>query len=61
MNFFAGLQISKFSNYCRLPSEFSSKFQSSMTIFHHMLTREGRVLAIGSTQPSPFTLIVHTI
>jgi hypothetical protein len=27
-------------------SDFSSKFQSSMTIFHHkLLTREGRILA----------------
>ena len=33
-------------NYCPLRSNFSSKFQSSMTTFHHkLLTREGRVLA----------------
>ena len=37
-------------NYCCLPSDFPSKFQSPMTIFHHKLrTREGRVLATGYT------------
>ena len=33
-------------NYCHLPSDFPSKSQSSMTIFHHkLMAREGRVLA----------------
>ena len=40
-------------NYCHLSSDFSSKFQSYMTIFHHkLLTRGGRVLANGWTHPS---------
>ena len=35
-------------NYCHLPSDFSSKFQSSRTIFHHkLLTRDDIVLANG--------------
>ena len=35
-------------NYCHLPSDFLSKFQSSMTIFHYKLvTREGRVSTNG--------------
>ena len=37
-----------FTEYCCLPSDFSFKFQSSMTIFHHKLpTRGGRILANG--------------
>ena len=33
-------------NYRHLPSNFSTKLQSSMTIFHHkLLTREGRGLS----------------
>ena len=33
---------------CHLPSDFSSKFQVSMTMFHQELVRrEGRVLANG--------------
>ena len=35
-------------NYYHLPSDSSSKFQSSVTIFHHkVLRREGRVLDNG--------------
>ena len=35
-----------YCNYCHLPSDFSSKLQLLMTIFHHkLLTREGRILA----------------
>ena len=35
-------------NYRVLLSDLSSKFQSSMTMYHHkLLTREGRVLANG--------------
>ena len=34
--------------YCRLLNDSPSKFQSFLTIFHHMLmTREGRVFAHG--------------
>ena len=41
-------------NYCHLPSKFLSKFQSSVTIFHHkLLRREGRD---GWTHP-PFTTV----
>ena len=40
--------------------DFSSKLQSSMTIFHHkLLTREGRVTANGWTHPSSMTVFVH--
>ena len=47
-------------NYYHLPSDFSSKFQSSMTMFYHkLLTREGRVLANGWTHPSSMTIFVH--
>ena len=47
-------------NYYHLPSDFSSNFQSSMTIFHRkLLTREGRVLANGWTLPSSMTIFVH--
>ena len=45
--------------YCHLLSDFSSKFQSSVTIFHHkLLTRGGRVLANGWTHPSSMTMFV---
>ena len=38
----------------------SSKFQSSMTIFHHeLLMIEGRVLANSQTHPSYVTLFAH--
>ena len=53
---FGGVIDTQCCNYCHLPSDFSSKFQSSMTIFHHkLMTREGRVLANGCTPPS----IIH--
>ena len=46
--FFWGIMELKCCNYCHLSRDFASKFQSSMTIFHHkLLTREGRVLAHG--------------
>jgi hypothetical protein len=45
---FWGIIDSQCCNYYHLPSDFSSKFQSFMTIFHHkLLTREVRVLANG--------------
>ena len=44
-------------NYCHLLGKCSSKFQSSMTIFHHKLrTREGRVLTNGWTHLSSMTI-----
>jgi hypothetical protein len=48
-------------NYCYLPSDFSSKFLSSMTIFHHkLLTSGGRALANGYHHPSSFMRVfVH--
>ena len=59
-NFFGGVIDLQCCNYCRIPSDFSSKFQSSMTILHHkMLTREGRVLANGWTHPSSMIVFVH--
>ena len=49
--------------YCKnyhLPSNFSSIFQSSMTIFiHKLLTREGMVLANKWTHPSSTTIFVN--
>ena len=46
-------------NYCHLPNDFSSKFQASMTIFHHeLLTREGRVSTDGLTHPSSMTIFI---
>ena len=45
---FSGIIDLQCCNYCHLPSDFSFKFQSSMTIFHpKLLTREGWVLANG--------------
>ena len=45
---FWGITDLQCCNYCHLPSNFSSKLQSSMTIFHHkLLTREVRVLVNG--------------
>ena len=50
----------QWSNWCHLPSDFSSNFQSSLTIFcHKLLTREGRVLANGWTHSSSMTIFVH--
>ena len=58
--FFGGIIDLYCCDYCHLPSEFSSKFQSSMTIFQHkLLTREGRVLADGRTHPPSMTTFVH--
>ena len=49
-------------DYCHLPSDFSSKFQSSMTIFHHkLLTREGKVLANERTHSSSMTIFCSLI
>ena len=43
---FWGIIDIQWCNYWHLPSEFSSKFKSSMTIFRHkLMTGEGRVLA----------------
>ena len=48
------------NNYCHLSSDFSSRFQSSIAIFHHkLLTREGMVWANGWTHPSSMTIFVH--
>ena len=50
--FFWGILDLQCCNYCHLPNNVSSKFQSNMTIFHHRLpTREGRVLTNGWTHP----------
>jgi hypothetical protein len=48
-------------NYCHIPSDFSSNFESSMTIFHHklLLTREGRDSTNGWIQPSSMTVFLH--
>ena len=44
----------------KFSSDFSSKFQSSMTIFHHkLLTKEGVILANRWTHPSSLTTFVH--
>jgi hypothetical protein len=49
-----------YCNYCHLQSDFSSKFQPSMTIFHHnLLKSEGMVLANGRTHPSYMTIFVN--
>ena len=54
---FGGITNLQCCNYCHLPGDLSSKFQSSMTIFHHkLLAREGRVLANGWAHPSS---IIH--
>ena len=55
-----GIIDSQCCNYRNFPSGVSSKFQSSMTIFHHKsVTSEGRVLANGWTHPSSMTIFVH--
>ena len=55
-----GIEVLHCCNYCHLPSDFSFKFESSMTIFHHkLLTRKGRVLADGWTHPSSMIIFVH--
>ena len=47
-------------NYYHLPSDFPSKFQSSMIIVHHKLpTREGRVLTTRWTHPSYMIVFVN--
>ena len=47
-------------NYCHLQSDFSSKFKSSIRIFHHkLLTRGGRVLANAWTHLSCMTIFVQ--
>ena len=48
-SFFEGLKIYSVAiTITYLPSDVSSKLQSSMTTFHHKLsTREGRMLANG--------------
>ena len=52
---FGGIIDLQFCNYCHLQFDFSSQFQSSMTIFHHkILTKEGR--ANGRTHPSSMTI-----
>ena len=52
-----GIIYLQYCNKCHLPSDFSSKFQASMTTLHHkLLTREGRVVANGWTHPSSMTL-----
>ena len=59
---FWGLKIYRCCNYCHLPSDFSSTFQSSTTMFHHkLLTREGRVLANRWIHPSSRTVcsLIH--
>jgi hypothetical protein len=49
-------------SYSHLPSDFPSKFHSSMTTFHHkLLTREGTVLANGWIETSSMTIFVHFI
>ena len=46
-------------NCWHLPSDFSSKFQAFMTIFHHkLLTIEGRVLVNGWTHPPLIMTII---
>ena len=60
-NFFwgGGLDL-QYCIYYHLPSNISSKFQSSTKIFHpRLLTREGRVLGNGWTHPSSMTIFVH--
>ena len=45
---FLGIIDPRYCNCCRLPSDSSSEFQSSMTMVHHkLLTREGRDLVNG--------------
>ena len=57
---FGGVIDLQCCNYCHLPNDFSSKFQSTMTIFHHkLLTREGMVLANRWTHPSSMAIIIH--
>jgi hypothetical protein len=57
-----GIIIFKCCNYCHLPSDFASKFQSSRTIFiHKLLIREDRILANGWTRPSSMTILVNLI
>ena len=58
-HFYGGITDLQCCNYCHLPSDYSSKFQSYMTIFHHkLLTRVGGVLANGCTHPSFMTKFV---
>ena len=57
---FGGIIILECCNSCHLPSGFSSKFQSSMTIFHHkLMRREGRVVTNGWTHPSSMIVYFH--
>ena len=47
-------------NYCHLPGEFSSNFQSSMTIFHHkLLTKVDTILINGWTHPLSMTILAR--
>ena len=51
-----------YHKYYHLLSNISSKFQSSMTIFHHkLLTREGIILVNVRTHPSSMTIFVQFI
>ena len=47
-------------NFSYLPNDFSTNFQSCMTIFHHkLLTKDGRLWTNGWTRPSSMTIFVH--
>jgi hypothetical protein len=59
---FGGIIDLQCCNYCPLPSDVSSKLQSSMTTFHQeLMTREGRLLANERTYPSSFMTRVREV